>query len=368
MIDMSNKSQSPHTIDSEGAPDNEFLSDLNKTPCPLCGSSVATQISETPYAEIWSNLHAEWGVTISDAVKAAHTLAPMVEMRACSDCGLWYFSPAIPGSTQFYSEITSSCPHYYTDHKWEFDYVKGLLKDTHKVLDVACGKGAFLRLVSGVVDVAVGIDTNPDAVLFGSGVGVTIYNRSVDEFEAEHSNEFDVVTAFQVVEHLGAVMPFVAAAYRCVKPGGILILSVPNRERRKDLGFGSLDYPPHHLSRWKEDQLAMVADQLDARIVSIAKQPLNKSQTIGALRLKELQHLLPVNLFGRAFVIKVVSRLLLTFPLSLCWKRLRCAERLDMYGLSMVAIIQKPITVCQGLTRSSQFAITQDSSCCQSRR
>ncbi|MCX7166528.1 MAG: class I SAM-dependent methyltransferase [Rhodocyclales bacterium] len=365
MTAMSKKSRYPHIIDGDGAPDNELLRDLNKTPCPLCGSSVAALISETPYADIWSNLHAEWGVTISDSVKAAHTLAPVAEMRACSDCGLWYFSPAIPGSSQFYSEITSSCPHYYTDHKWEFDYVKGLLKDTHKVLDVACGKGAFLRLISGVVDVAVGIDTYPDAVLFGSEVGQAIYNRSVDEFAADHCDAFDVVTAFQVVEHLGAVMPFVAAAYRCVKPGGILVLSVPNRDRRKDLSFGSLDYPPHHLSRWREDQLGMVADQLDARIVSIAKEPLNKSQTIGALRTKELQHFLPVNFLGRAFIIKVVSRLALSFPLSLIWSKLRLAEHLGMYGMSMVATIQKPITVCQGLTSSSQFAVTQDNSCRQ---
>ena len=39
-------------------------------------------------------------------------------------------------------------------------------------------------------------------------------------------------------------MPFVGAAYRCVKPGGMLVLSVPNQARRKDLSFGSLDYPP----------------------------------------------------------------------------------------------------------------------------
>lgn len=368
MIDMSNKCPSPHTIDGEGAPNNEFLSGRDKTPCPLCGSAVATLISETPYAEIWSNLHAEWGVTISDAVKAAHTLAPMVEMRECSNCGLWYFSPAIPGSSHFYSEITSSCPHYYTDHKWEFDHVKCLLKDTQKILDVACGKGAFLRLASGVVDVAVGIDTNPDAVLFGREGGGTIYNRSVDEFADEHSNEFDVVTAFQVVEHLGAVMPFVAAAYRCVTPGGILVLSVPNRARRKDLSFGSLDYPPHHLSRWAEQQLGMVADQLGARTVSIAKEPLNKSQTIGALRTKELQHLLPVNFLGRTMFIKVFSRLVLSFPLSLIWSNLRLAERLGMYGMSMVATIQKPTTGGHGATRSSQFAVTQDNSCRRSKR
>ena len=73
-----------------------------------------------------------------------------------------------PGSAEFYSELSSSCPHYYNDHTWEFDYVKNFLKRDHKVLDVAFGKGAFLRSIIDSVGVAIGIDTNPDAVSGGN--------------------------------------------------------------------------------------------------------------------------------------------------------------------------------------------------------
>lgn len=324
----------------------DFLNSSNTTPCPLCGSSVATTISETAYTEIWSNLNAEWGVLNTDAVKTAHTPASVVKLQECSDCQLWYFSPAVPGNPQFYAEITTSCPHYYTDHKWEFDYVKGLLECNHKVLDVACGKGAFLRLIRGIVDAAVGIDTNDDAVSYGNEVGQTIYKQPVEAFASEHGSEFDVVSAFQVIEHLDSVMPFVTAAYQCVKPGGLLVLSVPNRARRKDSSFGSLDYPPHHFSRWSENQLSMIAAQLHADLVSIAREPLNKSQTIGALRIKELPAVLPFDFPGRKFIIKVLSRLALTFPLLFVWKKLRMAQRLSMYGMSMIAIIRKPVEGC----------------------
>jgi hypothetical protein len=117
---------------------------------------------------------------------------------------------------------------------------------------------------------------------------------------------------------------------------------VPNRDRRKDLGFGSFDYPPHHISRWSHGQLSIVAEKLNAKLVLVAKQPLNKSQTIGALRIKELPPLIPYDFVGRDFTIKAISRLALTFPLSLLWRNLGIAERLGMYGMSMVAIIQKP--------------------------
>ena len=97
----------------------------------------------------------------------------------------------------------------------------------------------------------------------------------------------------------------------------------------------------------------MIAVQLNAELVSIAKEPLNKSQSIAALRRKELPVLLPFSFVGRDFIIKITSRLALTFPLSLVWKNLKMAERLSMYGMSMVAIIRKPMAERPSLTKSS---------------
>ena len=50
-------------------------------------------------------------------------------------------------------------------------------------------------------------------------------------FAGDHHEQYDIVCAFQVVEHLPEIMPFVLAAMSCVKKDGILIVSVPNRER-----------------------------------------------------------------------------------------------------------------------------------------
>jgi 2-polyprenyl-3-methyl-5-hydroxy-6-metoxy-1,4-benzoquinol methylase len=173
------------------------------TPCPLCGSSEATIASETSFAEIWSHLHAEWGALISDAVKTVHTREPLVRLQTCSKCQLQYFSPAIPGSAQFYSELTSSCPHYYNDHKWEFDYLKNFLKRDHKVLDVACGKGAFLRSIIDSVETATGVDTNPDTVSGGNEGRLRIHNQSIEEFSVEHGEEFDLSRPSRLSSTLG---------------------------------------------------------------------------------------------------------------------------------------------------------------------
>ena len=96
----------------------------------------------------------------------------------------------------------------------------------------------------------------------------------------------------------------------------------------------------------------MIAMALNAELVSIAKQPLDKSQTIIALRLKELPELLPFQFVGRDLIIKVISRLALTFPFSLVWRNLKMAERLCMYGMSLVAIIRKPMAQQTIVTKS----------------
>ena len=266
---------------------------------------------------------------------------PSVKLQSCSQCGLQYFSPAVSGTEQFYSELTSSSPHYYDDTKWEFDYARHFLQQDHRVLDVACGKGAFLRSISGSVSEAVGLDTNPDAVNRGNESQIRIIHQSVEEFSTEYSGYFDFVSAFQVIEHLTRVLPFVRAAYRCVKPGGVLVLSVPNRERRKDLSFGSLDYPPHHISRWHENQLALLAQELNSTILTVAKEPLSRSQTIEALRIKELPELIPFPFYGRNTVFKILSRLALTYPMSLAWRKQGMNARLGMFGLSLLIVIQK---------------------------
>jgi 2-polyprenyl-3-methyl-5-hydroxy-6-metoxy-1,4-benzoquinol methylase len=70
---------------------------------------------------------------------------------------LQYFSPAIPGDVHFYSELTSSCSNYYNDEKWEFDFVRKYIKSEQKVLDIACGKGAFLSSIVGLLQARRGI-------------------------------------------------------------------------------------------------------------------------------------------------------------------------------------------------------------------
>lgn len=321
-----------------------FVNVTNSTSAPqciLCKSDRSHLIVRTEFDLIWEFLGKEWGASISEDTKKAHMPSTAVGLFECDCCGVDFFWPAKSGSAQYYSELTSTAQGYYSEEKWDFDVARKILRRGDSVLDVACGDGAFIRSISDRVSIGVGIDTNPSATRSNAAANIHLVEASVEAFAKENGNCFDVVTAFQVLEHLEDVMPVASAAFDCVKPNGLLIASVPNRDRRRDEEFGSLDYPPHHMSRWSSAQFIVLAERLGGRLEDVRFQPLSRSQSIRALRNQELRRLIGVDVPGRDLLVRALSRLVLTRPLLGLWNMFRMQERLNLRGHSMVAMIRK---------------------------
>ncbi len=95
------------------------------------------------------------------------------------------------------------------------------------LLEIGCGPGLFLlearRL--GVPNV-VGVDPNPWAVEHAHARGVEAYVGSVDTIDA--SRRFDAVAMLDVLEHVVAPLPFLAAARARLRPGGRLLIMTPD--------------------------------------------------------------------------------------------------------------------------------------------
>lgn len=118
-----------------------------------------------------------------------------------------------------------------------------------RVLDVGCFNGFFVKeLVMRGYD-AHGIDFNRDAVEFGKrcyGLGDRLRRQSLQELGLS-GEKFDVVTMFEVIEHLPSPEDMLGEVLRVLKPGGLLVVSTPNS---KMCWRPPLDFPPHHLSRF----------------------------------------------------------------------------------------------------------------------
>ena len=108
-----------------------------------------------------------------------------------------------------------------------------ILKDEVKALDIGCGRGEWISLLNENGFNARGIDINESMVKVASQKGLNAAaNDALGELKSLDENSIDIITAFQVVEHIkfDDVLELIKEAKRVLAPCGILILETPNPE------------------------------------------------------------------------------------------------------------------------------------------
>ncbi len=108
-----------------------------------------------------------------------------------------------------------------------------ILKDEVKALDIGCGRGEWISLLNENGFNARGIDVNESMVKVASQKGLNAaVNDALCELRSLDENSLDIITAFQVVEHIkfDDVLELIKEAKRVLAPCGILILETPNPE------------------------------------------------------------------------------------------------------------------------------------------
>lgn len=95
------------------------------------------------------------------------------------------------------------------------------------VLDIGCGAGAFLLSAVRAGWTAVGTESAANAGVLGrtAGARVLIGERATSELP---DRSFDVITLWEVIEHVDGPPALLAEAWRLLRPGGALYLTTPN--------------------------------------------------------------------------------------------------------------------------------------------
>ncbi|MGY4706904.1 class I SAM-dependent methyltransferase [Candidatus Bipolaricaulota sp. J31] len=103
-----------------------------------------------------------------------------------------------------------------------------------RILDIGCGYGSFLYFLQkeGYVN-TVGIDISPEQVEIADKLGVKgIIQGDFMAFLKEHPDEFDLITALDVIEHFhkSEILSILRAIHQALKPGGIFVMRSPNAD------------------------------------------------------------------------------------------------------------------------------------------
>jgi SAM-dependent methyltransferase len=124
-----------------------------------------------------------------------------------------------------------------------------------EVLDAGCGVGYGSALLAERAQRVVGVDVDEEAIAYARaryGAPNVEFLR-LDLLEPDlPSASFDVVCAFETLEHLTEPEAFLAQTARLLRPDGVLLLSTPRAERTTltpENPFHSVEFAPADLER-----------------------------------------------------------------------------------------------------------------------
>jgi 2-polyprenyl-3-methyl-5-hydroxy-6-metoxy-1,4-benzoquinol methylase len=97
------------------------------------------------------------------------------------------------------------------------------------VLDVGCGWAQTLLYMKGRGAACYGFDPADEAIEHGRQAGLNVVKAGMDRMDVFDGKRFDVVMLMTVLEHLAdPVAVLTEIRDRVLKPGGLLIIEVPN--------------------------------------------------------------------------------------------------------------------------------------------
>lgn len=186
------------------------LDRLIHRPCPVCGGDAPRPICRRP---------------------------DRLVVACCAACGMHYL-PEIPSEAEMqvfyrnYGEYKGLCPR--PEPRWRRwipwqrpnPFLEILLQTGGlaglQLCEVGCTYGYFLRKCRIAKARVTGVEWDEQALAYLRALGIPAHKSMPDEAA------FDVVCAFQLIEHLADPSGFVADVARRLAPDGRLLLALPN--------------------------------------------------------------------------------------------------------------------------------------------
>jgi 2-polyprenyl-3-methyl-5-hydroxy-6-metoxy-1,4-benzoquinol methylase len=144
--------------------------------------------------------------------------------------------------------------------RWALDHLARLRAEgASSLFELGASQGAFLSLARTLGYSVHGVELASASIAYGHEVLGLRQELEAGVWRGRRDDErpVDVVCAFEVLEHSEDPLAFLAMMRSWVKPGGAILISVPNG-RRLSVRVGrreAQDFPPHHLMYWTSKSL-----------------------------------------------------------------------------------------------------------------
>lgn len=202
-------------------------------------------------------------------------VATRFDIHDCQQCGTGVLSP-LPSSGELASFYIGQ---YYGESGQKFGRLTEIpvrlignrqtrfltrhLSAGGRVLDVGCGRGVVASPLAAAGYSVTGVEISRDAV-GGIDPRVEVVVAGSLEEAPLATESFDLVVIWHVLEHVVDPAATLQAAHRVLKPGGKLVVAVPNYSSWQSRLFGSAWFhldPPRHLYHFSAAGLRMLLEK-----------------------------------------------------------------------------------------------------------
>lgn len=191
----------------------------------------------------------------------------------------------------------------YTNHIRAFDKY---FRNASNVLDIGCGEGPFSCLLSYYKAKVLGLDISEGTIekaaaqakAFGMD-NVTFKNIGIDN--SSFTEDFDLIMAFEVLEHLPDDKLACEKIYDALTPDGYFLLSVPSensltyRYEMKRFGYCKYDSSVGHARRYTEKSIISLMEDNGFTVIEykVVDGPLRSFLFTSSLGIKLLKYIHP---------------------------------------------------------------------------
>lgn len=188
-------------------------------------------------------------------------------LMRCQSCSLvWLARPPKPAEmhlhyTDAYDRLIAAAGNDPARWGFRVDAI-ARYKKAGTLLDLGCSSGSFLETMRGDAWKLFGIEMSAaSARLAETRTGAQVFVGQI--LDAQFPREsFDVITCFDVLEHVYEVREVMSRVAAWLKPGGIFYVLVPNIDSAEARVFGSYWHGlelPRHLSHFSPESLKFLA-------------------------------------------------------------------------------------------------------------
>jgi 2-polyprenyl-6-hydroxyphenyl methylase/3-demethylubiquinone-9 3-methyltransferase len=237
--------------------------------------------------------------------KTSSVVADEVRQFA-SHAGDWWDPDGSQGMLHKLNPVRLSYIRDRINQHWDCDERSFRPLEGKTALDVGCGAGLLTEPLARLGAQVTGIDVAPELIDaahdHASKLGLQIDYRAT-ALEAL-DGRFDIITAMEVIEHVAEPQSFLASLAARLSPGGLLILSTPNRTALSKLatidiaeGLGRIPKGTHDFDKFIDPERMKVllsdAGLKSVDIEGIAWSPLSGLHRSDDLRLNYLLAAVP---------------------------------------------------------------------------